>query len=123
MTRAWAERIAARLNDDEAFRSATATWDGTIGVAGERDETQFRIYRGRVLEAGVRAPNGPTFTVMASDRTWAELVSGSENDFMRRAMQGAFSVRGAAYEYLRLTRAINLMVDAARAEFETGSAS
>jgi acyl dehydratase/putative sterol carrier protein len=123
MSRAWAERIATRLNDDTAFRSATATWDGTIGIAGDRDEAQFRVYRGKVLEAGARAPNGSTFTVVASDRTWAELVSGPANDFMRRAMLGAFSVRGAAYEYLRFTRAIGLMIDAARAEFNTGSRS
>ncbi|MEO8751383.1 MAG: MaoC/PaaZ C-terminal domain-containing protein [Casimicrobiaceae bacterium] len=123
MTRAWAERIGARLNDDTAFRSATATWDGTIGIADERDEVEFRVYRGKVLEAGVRSPNGPTFTVLASDRTWAELVSAPANDFMRQAMQGAFSVRGAAYEYLRFMRAFGLVVDAARAEFQAGRAS
>jgi acyl dehydratase len=122
-TPAWAVRIAQRLGSDEAFRSATATWDGTIALAGDREETQFRIYRGKVLEAGGRAPNGPTFTVVASDLTWAELVSGATNDTMRRAMQGAFSVRGAAYEYLRLTRAIALLVDAARAEFQEATRS
>jgi acyl dehydratase len=121
LTRGWATGLADRLNADERFRSATATWDGAIALAGDREEAQFRIYRGKVIEAGVRAPNGPTFTLVASDLTWSELISGPRNDFMQRAMQGAFSVRGAAYEYLRLTRALDIVVDVARTHFQEGT--
>lgn len=121
MTGAWAKRLADRLNGDERFRSATATWDGTIGLAGDSEETQLRVYRGKVLEAGVRTPAGPTFTVAASDLAWAQLVSAESNDFMRRAMRGTFSVKGAAYEYLRLTKAIEIVIDAMRAEFHEGA--
>ncbi len=121
LTPHWSEQLAQRLNANERFRAATATWDGSIGLAAGRDEVQFRIYRGKVLESGVRSPNGPTFTLVASELTWAQMISGPTNDFMRRAMQGAFSVRGAAHEYLRLTKAIGLLVDCARAQFHDES--
>lgn len=120
MTPAWSARIADRLNRSAAFASATATWDGTLALAGDEDETQLRIYRGKVLEAGHRTPQGPTFTVLASDLTWAQLMSSGSNDFMRRAMLGAFSVKGAAYEYLRLTRAVEILIDVMRTEFQEG---
>ena len=120
MTAAWAGLVSRRLNDDAEFQRATATWDGTVGLAGDRGEVQFRIYRGKVIESGARTPMGPTFTVVASDLVWAELASGPESEFMRRAMQGAFAVRGCAYEYLRLTRAISFFVDAMRDEFQQG---
>ncbi len=110
----WAKVMAERLNSHAEFRAGTATWDGSIGIGDERAEVEFRVYRGQVIEAGSRTPSGPTFGVSASALTWAELVSGTTNDFMRRVMKGAFSVRGAAYEYLRLMRALNALVDCAR---------
>jgi acyl dehydratase len=113
-SKAWAETMAGCLNDSSAFASATATWDGTIGLAAGDEETQLRVYRGKVIEAGVRTPQGPTFTVSASDLTWAELLTSPSSDYMIRAMQGAFSVRGNAYEYLRLTKAVSQLVDTAR---------
>jgi acyl dehydratase len=118
MTRPWAEALAQRLNACEPFRAATATWDGTIGLACGDEEMQFRIYRGRVLEAGARVPNGATFAVAASELTWAQMMSAERADFMTQAMQGAFSVRGNAYEYLRLAKALGLLVDCARALFQ-----
>jgi hypothetical protein len=59
--------------------------------------------------------------VGATDLAWAELVSAGTNDFMRRAMHGTFSIKGAAYEYLRLTKAIEIVIDAMRAEFQEGA--
>ncbi|WP_144639242.1 MaoC family dehydratase [Bordetella genomosp. 13] len=121
LTRAWAQRLALRLEADPAFQAATSTWDGAIGLEGDGAETALRIYRGRIIEAGPRMPNGPTFTVKASDLAWAWLVSSASDDFMRLAMQGAFSVRGEAYEYVRHTRTMALLAAAARAEFQERS--
>ncbi|MBK0867867.1 MAG: MaoC family dehydratase N-terminal domain-containing protein [Saccharopolyspora sp.] len=111
-TVAWAEALTERL--DERFASAVATWDGAIGLRSGDDEVQLRIYRGRVLEAATRTPHGPAFTLAASPLVWTELVTAQRNDFMQRAMNGDFQVSGNAYEYLRLTKALQLIAEAAR---------
>ncbi|MCE3554939.1 hypothetical protein LWC33_26235 [Pseudonocardia sp. RS11V-5] len=61
-----------------------------------------------------RAALGPTFTVEADELTWTELVTAPANEFTRFAMSGRFGMRGNGYEYLRLTKALHLIVDAAR---------
>ena len=122
-TPAWARAVGARLAQHGAFHAATATWDGAFALACETDEVQFRIYKGDVLEAGSRAPNGPAFTLAADALVWAELFSAETDEFMRRAMQGEFTVRGSAYEYLRLTKALHLLVAAARDLFHDGVAA
>ena len=99
--------LAQRVNANERFRAATSTWDGSIGLAAEREEVEFIIYRGEILEAAAFAQRADV-TLVASELTWAQMISGPTNDFMRRAMQDAFSVRGAAHEYLRLIRAIDV---------------
>ena len=120
-SRPWAEALARRLADDEGFRSATATWDGAIGLRAGRDEVQLRVYRGRVIEVAGRTPLGATFTLEGSERLWTELVTGPTNDFFRRAMSGdSFTVTGNAYEYLRMSKALMVLIDAAR-ELATGA--
>lgn len=111
----WARALAARLADSAAFARATGTWDGTIGLRFGADPVLFRVYRGRVLEAGTRTPDGPTFVVAAPDVVWARLFTGPVNDFTKRTMRDEFTVEGSAYEYLRLTAAIVALVDEARA--------
>lgn len=113
-SRAWAKRLGERLDKDRVFTSATATWDGAIGLRCGGDEVIVRVYNGRVLSAGGRVPNGPTFSLEASARTWAELFTGPSNDFMIRVMKGAFSTTGSAYEYLRLTKAVIALIDCVR---------
>lgn len=110
----WTAAMARALEADAAFTEATATWDGSLGLAFGGDEVQFRVYRGRVLDAGTRTPDGPTFTVKASDLTWAELFTGPANDFTRRQMKGQVESGGSAYEYLRSTRAVVALIDTAR---------
>ncbi|MEV0088720.1 hypothetical protein [Saccharopolyspora sp. NPDC050642] len=111
---AWARALATRLGDSSAFTRATGTWDGTIGLRFGADLLLFRVYRGRVLEAGTRTPDGPTFVVSAPDVVWAHLLTGPVNDFTKRTMRDEFGVEGSAYEYLRLTAAIVAVVDEAR---------
>ncbi|WNV76626.1 hypothetical protein [Geodermatophilus sp. DSM 44513] len=119
-SRPWAESLARRLAGDEGFRSATATWDGTIGLRAGKDEVHLRVYRGRVIEVAGRTPLGATFTLEGSERLWTDLVTGPSNDFFRRAMSGdAFTVTGNAYEYLRMSKALMALIDAAR-ELATG---
>jgi acyl dehydratase len=117
-TPAWAELMARRLNESGPFTQATATWDGTLGLAAESDEVHFRIYRGKVIDTGKRTPLGSTFTVSTCDLTWAELLAASSPDYMVKAMKGAFNVRGNVYEYVRLTKAISLLIDEARALYQ-----
>lgn len=114
-TRPWGQSLAARLADNQRFSAATATWDGSIGLRAGPDEVQLRIYRGRVVDVSARTPHGATFTIEADPHAWMELLTGPTNDFMRRVMStDAFTVRGSAYEYLRLTKALVLLIDAAR---------
>jgi acyl dehydratase len=120
-SRPWGEELARRLADDEDFRSATATWDGTIGLRAPRDQVHLRVYRGRVIEVAGRTPLGATFTLDGPERLWTELLTGPSNDFFRRAMSGdSFTVTGNAHEYLRMSRALIALVDAAR-ELATGA--
>ncbi|MFD2090749.1 hypothetical protein [Blastococcus deserti] len=115
-SRPWGEALARRLADDEAFRSATATWDGTIGLRAGTDQVQLRVYRGRVIEVAGRTPLGATFTLEAPGQVWTDLMTGPSNDFFRRAMSGdSFTVTGNAYEYLRMSKALMALIDAARA--------
>jgi len=111
-TVAWAEALAARL--DDAFAADLATWDGTVGLRAGDDEVHLRLYRGRVLEVVPRTPRGATFVLGADALTWLELVEAPANPFMRLAMAGRFTVTGDGYEYLRLTAALHRLADAAR---------
>lgn len=114
-TPAWGQALAARLEDDARFAAATATWDGSMGLRSGSDQVQLRVYRGRVIDAAARTPHGATFTVEAGESTWADLLTATSNDFLRRVMSSdAFSVSGSAYEYLRMTKALLLLIDAAR---------
>jgi acyl dehydratase len=114
-TVAWGKALAERLAGDDRFGQALASWDGTIGLRAGAEEVQLRIYRGAVVEVSSRAALGATFTLEADELTWLAMVTAPANDFTRRSMRGEFSVRGNGYEYLRLTKPLNLVVDAARA--------
>lgn len=111
-TVAWARAVVEAL--PPAVGEALETWDGTVGLRCDDDEVQLRIYRGAVIDVGTRAPHGATFTLGADAATWLELVEGPDNPFMRLAMTGRFTVSGDGYEYLRLTAALNRLVDAVR---------
>lgn len=113
-TPAWGQALAGLLAEDDRFASATAAWDGTLGVRGGEHEIHLRIYRGRMIEVTRRAPHGATFTFGASDRVWADIFTSSDARFGVRLMNGEFEVTGNPYEYLRLTKALELLVDAAR---------
>ncbi|MGW0037741.1 hypothetical protein [Gordonia sp. NPDC003376] len=111
----WAELITVRLAADDAFAASLSTWDGAIGLRCDEREIQLRIYKGRIIDVTRRCPHGATFTFIASGRAWVDLVSDTDNDFMRRAIRGEFSTSGDGYEYLRLTKPLTMIVGHARA--------
>ncbi|NDK90314.1 hypothetical protein GYA93_12075 [Gordonia desulfuricans] len=111
----WAELIGVRLAADDAFVASLSTWDGAIGLRCDEREIQLRIYKGRIIDVTRRCPHGATFTFIASGRAWVDLVSDADNDFMRRAIRGEFSSSGDGYEYLRLTKPLDMIVGHARA--------
>jgi acyl dehydratase/putative sterol carrier protein len=113
-TPAWGEALVPALEDEPGFTAAVATYDGSIGLAAGDQEVHFRIYRGKIIEASRRSLRGADFVLSAEENTWTEMLLGPENDFMKRAMPGQFSVRGNGAEYLRMTKVLALMVDAAR---------
>ena len=74
-----------------------------------------------MLDVGVRPPNGPDFALVADELVWTALFTAESDEFMQRAMQGQFAVRGSAYEYLRLTKALAVTIEAARVLFHEGA--
>jgi acyl dehydratase len=110
----WGRRLAEVLGRDDAFQASVAEWDGTLGLRSGGSEVHLRLYRGRVIEATRRAPHGPTFTFGAPARTWVDLLLDDDPHFGVRLMRGDFQVSGDPYEYLRLTKALSLVVDGAR---------
>ncbi|MDP9462061.1 MAG: hypothetical protein M3Q22_17995 [Actinomycetota bacterium] len=111
----WGRALADRLAEQPDFRSATATWDGAIGLRSDDDQVQLRVYRGQIIEVAHRTPHGATFSVEATGHAWTDLLTGPSNDYFRRAMSSDdFRVTGNAYEYLRMTKALMTVMDAAR---------
>lgn len=113
---AWGRRVGERLAENPAFRSTTTPFDGAIGFSAGPDEVSFRIYRGEIVEVARKAVDGPTFTIDAAELTWLQLLTAPTNDFVRRTMTGAFKVRGNGFQYVRMIKAVMLIIDAARAE-------
>lgn len=114
-TSGWGALLADSLSVDPEFTSSLSTWDGTIGLRSGETELHLRIYKGRIVDVTRRTPHGATFTFVAPDHAWVDLVSSEENDFMRRAIRGEFSSTGDGYEYLRLTKPLNTIIGHARA--------
>ncbi|WP_169747805.1 MaoC/PaaZ C-terminal domain-containing protein [Pseudonocardia acaciae] len=114
LTPRWARAVADRLAANTEFAGATQLFDGAIGLATERDEVQFRIYRGKIIEVAARTPRGASFTLRGDELFWTELFTGPRNDLMVRALRGQFRVQGDAYVYLQLTKPVHLLIDAAR---------
>ncbi|MDT2005925.1 hypothetical protein FXW78_16375 [Rhodococcus opacus] len=118
-TPAWGELVRESLSADLAFASSLSTWDGTVGLrctdaSGLAREVHLRIYRGRIIDVARRVPGGATFTLVAPAETWVDLMFAEHNDFMRRAIRGEFSSSGDGYEYLRLTKPLDIIIAHAR---------
>ncbi|MGI6872049.1 MaoC/PaaZ C-terminal domain-containing protein [Amycolatopsis sp. 3B14] len=113
-TVAWGKVLAEALTANPAFVSAVASWDGTIGLRGGEHEVHLRVYRGRIIDVTRRSPHGATFTFGAPDRIWADLLTAEDSRFGARLMTGEFTSSGDPYEYLRLTKALEIIVDVAR---------
>jgi hypothetical protein len=75
---------------------------------------EFRIYRGSLIESGRKTLDGPTYTIEADALTWAELITGRYDDYVRLAAQSRFSVRGSGFQYLRLSKTTRIMIWHAR---------
>ena len=112
----WGKRVAERLATNAAFHSTTRPFDGTIGFSAGPDEVNFRIYRGEVIEISRKALTGPTFVIDAPELTWLQLLASPVNDYVRRTMTGAFKIRGDGFQYVRMIKAVMLILDEARAE-------
>jgi hypothetical protein len=114
----WGALLAERLAADPAFASSTATFDGSIGWASRGVDgttgVEFRIYRGSIIETGRKTLDGPTYTIEADALTWAELVTGRYDDYVRFAARGRFTVRGSGFQYLRLSKTTRIMIWHAR---------
>jgi hypothetical protein len=113
-TVAWGKHLAAGLAGNEDFTSAVETFDGSVGIRSGGEQVEFRIYRGTVIEVSRKTPEGPTFTITGSERAWVDLLAAGKNDLVARLGRNEFRSSGNNYQYLRIFRAIMLMVDEAR---------
>lgn len=110
----WAKLLATELGEDAQFRSSVEAWDGTIGLRCGSDEVHLRIYRGAIIDVTRRAPLGAAFVLGADRATWADILTGEPTEFAARQLRGDFTTSGNPYEYLRLSKALALLIDAAR---------
>jgi len=113
-TVAWGKHLAAGLAANEAFASAVQTFDGSVGVRAGEEQVEFRIYRGSIVEVAKKSLDGPTFTVGGSERAWTDLLSSPQNDFVKRTQSNQFRSIGNNFQYLRIFKAVMLMVDEAQ---------
>jgi hypothetical protein len=113
-TVAWGKHLAAGLATNEEFVSAVETFDGSVGVRAGEEQVEFRIYRGKVIEVARKTPEGPTFTIAGTERAWVDLLASPKNDLVARLGRNEFRSSGNNYQYLRIFRAIMLMVDQAQ---------
>lgn len=111
----WGRLVAAELEGMPEFSKAADYYDGTIGLLAPGRSVQFKIYKGRVVDVARRTVKGADFTLSASGGTWLDLLTTPTNEFMHRAMDGAFTTDGDGYEYLRTTKLLFQVIDAARA--------
>jgi hypothetical protein len=114
----WGALLAGRLAADPAFASSTATFDGSIGLVSRGSDgttgVEFRIYRGSIIETGRKTLDGPTYAIEANALTWAELITGRYDDYVRFAARSRFTVRGSGFQYLRLSKTTRIMIWHAR---------
>jgi hypothetical protein len=114
----WGEALARRLSADPAFTSSASTFDGSIGFASvchpQALTVEFRIYRGSIVETSRKSLDGPTYAIEAGAVTWAQLITGRHDDYVRLAAQGQFRIRGSGFQYLRMTKTTRIMIWHAR---------
>jgi hypothetical protein len=114
----WGALLARRLAADPAFASSTATFDGSIGLVSRGSDgttgVEFRVYRGSIIETGRKSLDGPTYAIEADALTWAELITGRYDDYVRFAARSRFTVRGSGFQYLRLSKTTRIMIWHAR---------
>ncbi|WP_131735475.1 hypothetical protein [Actinomadura roseirufa] len=111
----WGGRLRERLDGDARFARATRGFDGAIAFAAEDRQAHFRIYRGAVIDVARKSLDGALFTIEGTDLAWVELLAAGSNDFIRRTSEGRFRARGSGYQYLRMIKAVMIMIDHARA--------
>jgi acyl dehydratase len=102
----WAKTLRQLLLQNDGFVSATASYDGCIGLQAGSVSCQLRIYRANLIDVAAATPLGSSFLIVGDEIAWVDLVLAGRNDFMERAMRNEFKVTGNQYEYLRLTKAV-----------------
>lgn len=111
---AWGMALAELLKEHEEFTVATANYDGTIGLGVGQTEVALRIYRGEVIDISRRGLTGTDFTQWIPENVWWELMGAEDNELMKQTMSGKIRSTGNGAEYLRMTKVLNLIIDASR---------
>ncbi|QXJ25647.1 hypothetical protein AGRA3207_007168 [Actinomadura graeca] len=111
----WGGRLRERLAGDPRFARTTRSFDGVIAFAAADRQVHLRIYRGAVIDVARKSLDGATFVIEGTDLAWVGLLTAASNDFVRRTSDGRFRVSGSGYQYLRMIKAVMIMIDHARA--------
>ena len=115
----WLALLIHNLSENNEFREAASSFDGSIAVNFGPGAIGLRLYKGRIIDHGRSAISAATFTIAATPSVWHEFSSRLRNEFISFAMSDAIQVQGSMYEYLRMTRAIMALTDEIRALLRT----
>ena len=111
----WLQEVASRTNANVEFKSAAGYLDSWIQlVMGER-KFSIKIFMGeiiRVLPGSVAF--GHAFTLRGDGDTWHSLIPSGKPRLREMMATGKITTEGNLFEGMRSTKAVALLVDAAR---------
>lgn len=114
-TLAWVERLQKAVNADAEFARAAEWFDGSILLQVGPKEYWLKIFMGQVIRVVEgRMPFGATFAIRGPEAAWRKLFGAKKNVLRELMFKGELSLDGNLFESMRVTKAVNLLVDAGR---------
>ncbi|MBI2369136.1 MAG: hypothetical protein HYV08_02655 [Deltaproteobacteria bacterium] len=111
----WAIQLQATANEDAEFAGAARWFDGSVFLRFGSAAYWMKIYGGRVIDVQAGpSPLGFTFAIGGEESVWRELLRDPRNRFLEFAAAGRLSVEGNLLEYMRITKAVIRLIEAAR---------
>jgi len=115
----WFEALADEVNADLAFNQATELFDGALTLAVGSAKFWLKVFMGRVIRVLREPPSfGSTFSITGDEAAWHALLTSSRNNYRRLIAEGRFVVDGNTLEGMRMTKAVNILLETARRLFQ-----
>lgn len=111
----WIERLQQAVNTNSEFGRAAEWFDGSILLGIGPKEYWIKIFMGQViLVMEGRMPFGATFAIHGTETAWRKLFNAKKNIFREMLFKGELVMDGNLFESTRMTKAVNLLMDASR---------